>query len=54
MSHYQVDSKRWKKNSQKMTQKTIKIFLDEIYSKPPKGINLQTKLMFIILLKFLV
>ena len=28
--------KRWKKNSQKMTQKTIKSFIDEIYWKGPK------------------
>ena len=33
-----------------MTQKTIKTDLNEIYSKPPKRIMLQIKLMFITLM----
>ena len=35
-----------------MTQKTFKVFINEIYSKPPKKTMLQTKLMFIILMTF--
>ena len=35
-----------------MTQKNIKIFINEIYSKPPKKIMLQTKQMFITLMTF--
>ena len=34
----------------KMTQKNIKVFINEIYSKPPKRIMLKTKLIFIILI----
>ena len=34
-----------------MTQKNIKIFINEIYSKPPKSIIPQTKQMFIILMR---
>ena len=35
-----------------MTQKNIKIFINEIYSKPPKSIMQQTKQMFILLMTF--
>ena len=35
-----------------MTQKNIKIFINEIYSKPPKNILLQTKQTYTILMIF--
>ena len=35
-----------------MTQKSVKVLIDEIYSKPPKRNISQMKLMFIILMIF--
>ena len=36
LKNWIIDQKHWKKNSQKRTQKTIEIFVGEIYSKVPK------------------
>ena len=33
MLNYKIEKKHWKKICQKMTQKNIKIFIDETYSK---------------------
>ena len=43
MLNYQTSYKRWKKNSQQKTQKTIDFFTNKIFSKPLKRIYSRNK-----------